>query len=238
MSGKNEGLSAFYRSAQWVKLLQVIKLERQNDQGEIICAHCGQPITRAYDIIGHHVIELNETNVCDADISLNPDNIVFVHHRCHNRIHNKLRYGEDVRQVYLVYGSPMSGKTTFVKDSMNAGDLVVDIDSIWQCISGCDRYVKPGRLNSCAFIIRDTLVDIIKHRTGKWLNAYIIGGYPLISERERMCRELGAREIFINTSQAECLHRLNNLSDGRDVEQWTSFIDEWWRRYTPHGSVQ
>lgn len=232
MSGKYT-LDTFYKSNAWYKLLQVIKSERINDDGDIVCEYCGEPIVRAYDCIGHHVIELDDSNVNDAEISLNPKLIQLVHHKCHNRIHNKFQYGASMRHVYLVYGSPLSGKTTWVNDVKNEGDLIVDIDSIWQCVSGCDRYVKPKVLNACVFSVRDCLLDAVKYRRGKWLNAYVIGGYPLISERERLCRELGAEEIFIDTSRDECLRRLAACNDGRNIGEWTGYVIDWWKRYAP-----
>lgn len=223
-------LGTFYRSREWRTLLDSLKLERVDDKGQIICKYCNKPITKAYDIIGHHKIELTEENVNDFNISLNPANIVFVHHRCHNYIHNKLGYSG--RKVFLVYGSPLSGKTTWVNNNMSEGDMVVDMDSIWQCISGCDRYIKPNRLKSVVFKVRDSLLDSIKYRYGKWRNAYIIGGYPYQSERERLCKELGAREIFIDVSKDECLNRLQSSED-RNKEEWEKYIDEWFDRYTP-----
>lgn len=223
-------LETFYRSREWRSLLENLKLERVDDKGQIICEYCQKPITRAYDVIGHHKEHLTEENVNDFNISLNPDNVSFVHHRCHNFIHNKLGYSG--RQVFVVYGAPLSGKTTWVKNNMSEGDMVVDMDSIWQCISGCDRYIKPNRLKSVAFKVRDSLIESIKYRYGKWSNAYIIGGYPYQSERERLCKELGAREIFIDVSKDECLDRLQN-SDDRKKDEWRKYIDEWFARYSP-----
>lgn len=220
----------FYRSKEWVNLLQVLKSERINVEGFIICEHCGKPIVRAYDCIGHHKTELTEENYTDYNISLNPDNIALVHHRCHNLIHNKLYSGN--RQVYIVYGSPLSGKSSYVAEAMTEGDLVIDIDSIWQCVSGCDRYVKPARLNSVVFAVRDNLLESVRYRRGKWLNAYIIGGYPYKAERERLIDSLGAREVFIDTPRDECINRLLASEDGRDIEQWFKYIDEWWLQYS------
>ena len=216
---------SFYRSKEWRKLLECIKDERINDEGVLICEYCGKPIVRAYDVIGHHKIELTEENVNDYDISLNPQNIMLCHHSCHNRIHNKLGYAN--REVYLIYGAPLSGKSTWVKESMSAGDLVIDIDSIWQCISNLSRYEKPARLKSIVFKVRDTLLDTVKYRLGKWNNAYIIGGYPLQSERERLIKELGAREVYIDATKEECIERLKAAGDGRNVEEWTGYIDRW-----------
>lgn len=224
-------LENFYRSNEWQKLLKVLKIERLNDDGELICWHCGKPIVKQYDAIGHHTIFLTEDNVNNYDISLNPSLIQFVHHRCHNKIHNKLGFMR--KEVFLVYGSPLSGKTTYVNSVKEPGDLIIDMDNIWQCVSGLDRYVKPKRLNSVVFGVRDYLLDCVFVRRGKWDNAYIIGGYPLISERERLCKELGAREIYIESNKDECIARLEHCND-RDVKEWTKYIDDWWRKYSPH----
>lgn len=225
------GLYNFYRSEQWQNLLKVLKNDpkRMDDKGNLICAYCGKPIVKAYDCIGHHVIHLTEENYSDYNISLNPINIQLVHHKCHNIIHDRLGIARQ-RQVFIVYGSPLSGKSTWVKDNMTEGDLVIDMDSIWQCVSGCDKYVKPNRLKSVVFAVRDNLLESVKYRRGKWLNAYVIGGYPFKGERERLVDILGAREVFIDTDKETCLSRLNE-SDGRDKETWEKYIADWWMQY-------
>lgn len=227
-------LYSFYRSKEWVNLLKQLKIERINDDGQIICEYCDKPIVKAYDIIGHHKIELTEENVNDFNISLNSENISFVHHRCHNYIHNKLGYS--VREVFIVYGAPLSGKRSWVDSVRNNGDLIIDIDSIWECLSGCKRYMKPNRLKSIVFKIRNELLESVKYRNGKWQNVYIIGTYPLVSERERLCKELGAREIFIESSRDECVQRLFSLDDNDyrkiDKANYLKYIDEWFERYT------
>ena len=225
-------LGNFYQSKEWRSLLATLKMERLNENGEIICEYCGKPITKAYDIIGHHKTELTDENVNDFNVSLNPTNVSFVHHRCHNYIHNKLGYS--VRHIFLVYGPPLAGKTTYVRNNADEGDLIIDMDNIWECISGCDRYVKPNRLKSIAFMIRDDLLNAVKYRQGKWNSAYIIGGYPLKSERERLCRELGAREIYIQASHESCLEKLAGTQDKRHDMQdaWKTFIDDWFERFS------
>lgn len=224
-------LDNFYSSKEWLKFRRVVIAERLTPEGETICEHCGKPIVKAYDIILHHVKELTEENVNDYNVSLNPDNIMLIHHKCHNIIHNKLGHRE--RGIYLVYGPPLSGKSSYVADIKQPGDLIIDIDSIWECVSGCNRYVKPGRLNSVVFGIRDYLLDAVRYRRGKWINAYIIGGYPLVSDRERLCRELGAQEIFIECEKEECIDRLLQCGDGRNIQEWIKFIDSWFDKYIP-----
>lgn len=219
-------LSDFYRTKEWRELIQIIRLERAQEEGVPICAYCGKPIVKAYDCIGHHIEPLTEENVYDASISLNPDNIMLVHHRCHNKIHDRLGLSY-TKQVFLVYGAPLSGKTSYVTKVMRAGDMVVDMDSIWQCVSGQDRYVKPQRLKQNVFAMRDFMIDMIRTHRGNWLNAYVIGGYPLVSERERLIRSLGAREIYIDTPKSDCLQRVE--SDNRPSE-YVDYIEDWFER--------
>lgn len=223
-------LFEFYRSKEWERFRQIVIAERIGDDGYIRDEVTGEPILNKYDLILHHKIELTEENVNDFCISLNPDNIMIVSHRTHNLIHEKLLNSR--REVFLVYGAPLSGKAEWVKDNANEGDLIVDIDSIWQCVSGCERYVKPNRLRSIVFRTRDTLIDAVKYRYGKWRNAYVIGGYPLLSERERLCKELSAREVFIDKTKDECLLRLETL-DGIDKKEFRQYIDDWYSKYIP-----
>lgn len=222
-------LQNFYQSKQWQKLLSVIKMERVNDDGQLICEKCGKPIVNKYDCIGHHTVFLTEENVNDSNISLNPELIQLVHHRCHNKIHDKLGYTK--REIFLVYGSPLSGKSTYINSVAEPGDLIVDIDLLWSAVSGQPLHVKPPRLNAVVFGLRNHLMDMVKYRLGKWNNCYIIGGFPLISERERICKEYGAREVFIDTDRLTCLKRLEE-SD-RDQEEYKKYIEDWWRKFSP-----
>ena len=132
-----------------------------------------------------------------------------------------------------MWGSPLAGKSSWVKQAAGEGDLIVDMDAIWQCVSGCDKYQKPGRLKSVVFGVRDTLIEMIRYRRGKWLNAYIIGGYPFSGERERMLDTLNAESIFIDTSESECRQRLEECNDGRNKEEWEEYISDWWEKFSP-----
>lgn len=218
-------LQTFYQSREWCRLMEEIKQERTNEEGKIICELCGKEIYKRYDCIGHHKQELNELNVNNLDISLNSNNIMLLHMRCHNEIHHKL--DSKYKNVYLIYGSPCSGKTTYVNNNMVYGDLVLDIDNIWQSISGLDRYIKPNKLKPIVFNVRDTILNCIKFRQGNWNNAYIIGGYPLRTERDRLSQELGAKTIFIDATKEECISRLYENPEGRDVEEWQGYIEHW-----------
>ncbi|MED4061693.1 HNH endonuclease signature motif containing protein [Priestia megaterium] len=217
-------LSNFYKSKQWTDLLEVLKLERADQNGDVICEYCGKPIIKKYDCIGHHKIALTEANVNDVNISLNPDNIMLVHFRCHNQLHERWGF-EKPKQVFVVYGAPCSGKSTWVNSVAGSDDLILDVDKIWECISICDKYHKPNRLKQNVFGIRDCLLEQVKMRVGKWKNAYIIGTYPLKMDRERLADKLGASLIFIEASKDECMSRAVN-------DEWKKFIDDWFATYS------
>lgn len=225
-------LKTFYRSKEWENLIQILKLERVNKKDSILyCEHCGKPLIHKYDIIGHHKIELTEANVNDVNISLNPENIILIHFRCHNEIHN--RFGYEQQKVYIVYGSPLAGKTSFVKENSSKDDIILDMDNIYNMINfNNNKYVKSNRLKSNVFIIRDCILDMIKCRTGKWRNAWIIGGYPLPMERKRLMDATGAKLIHIDTSKEECLKRLYNDPERQQViTQWEQYINDYFNKY-------
>ena len=226
-----KSLHDFYTSREWCKFrLQVIN-DRMTPNGDVLDEVTKKPITKKYDIILHHIEPLNEENVFDFNISLNPNNIMIVSHRTHNKIHNKLGYSN--KEVYLVYGPPCAGKSTYIKEVLEQGDLLIDIDNIRQCVSGCDKHITVPKLNSIVFGVRDYLMDAVKVRNGKWNKAYIVGGYPLLSERERICKETGAKEIYIECTKEECIQRLKDNPDNRNIDDWIKYINDWFDRYTP-----
>lgn len=214
-------LFSFYRSKEWKSLCEQLMLERLNENGEIICEHCGKPITVAYDCIRHHKTPLTELNVNDYNISLNKDNIALVHHRCHNEIHK--RFGTYTRHIYIVYGSPCAGKASFVNNSVSPGDLIVDIDRIYECINN-DR---SNKLYSNVIEIYRQLIDMIKTRNGRWNNAWIIRGFPLKMDRERLANELGAELVFVDTPKELCVHRAYE----RGGNEYVKLVNDWFLKY-------
>lgn len=221
-------LKTFYRSKEWENLLEILKLERVNESGDLLCEHCRQPIDKKYDCIGHHVIELTEQNVNDFNISLNPSNIQLIHFRCHNQKHR--RFGYNQQKVYIVYGSPLSGKTSWVKNNATKDDIILDLDNLYQAITINARYDKNKKISTNVFQLRDCMLDMIKCRTGKWNDAYIIGGYPSSIDRMRLSETLGAELIHIDTTKEECLRRLKEDTQ-RNQEDWLKYINDYWDRF-------
>lgn len=222
-------LKSFYNSKAWRTLRLNLISERKNK-----CARCGETIAYSKDIIGHHKIELTPENVHDANISLNPENIEIICFECHNKEHK--RFGFNVakgKQVFLVYGPPLSGKTSFVKENMSRGDLIVDIDKLYEAVTLLPCYDKPDALFRNVIGIHNQLLDNIKTRYGKWNNAWVIGGYADKYKRDRLANDIGAEVIFMDINKEECLKRLE-LDEGRKPwrAEWQQYINKWFEEYT------
>ena len=208
----------FYHSRKWEKFVANLKMQRVAEDGVLYCEDCGKPITKAYDCIGHHEIELTEDNVNDWTVSLNPDNVKLIHFKCHNIRHDRFTSGIWKQQVFLVYGSPRAGKTTFVREHAGKNDLIVDVDRIWEAVTLTGEKRKTMLPN--VLKIRDELISEISMRYGRWTRAYIIGGYPLQPERERIADLVGARIIYIDTDRETCLSRARSEDEEEIIERW------------------
>lgn len=224
-------LQSFYASTPWRNLRLTLILERGN-----ICEYCGTVIVNTNEIIGHHTIELNDTNVKDHTISLNPELIKLSCFDCHNKQEGHfLNPTNKPRGIYLVYGPPLAGKKTYVIENMSEGDIVVDIDALYEAISYQPKYIKPDKLLTNVIDVQRLLLDHIKTRQGKWRSAWIVGGYADKYRREMTIKDTGATPIFIDTSKDECLMRLGMIKDNRSKskKEWETYINRWFERYQP-----
>lgn len=219
-----------YNSTPFRKLRQNLMFERADSDGILRCEYCHKPIIHDYQCIAHHVKEVTSANLSNPEITLNPSNLQLVHLHCHNIIHNRFSYS--IQKVYLIHGSPYSGKLTFVNESKMPGDLVCDMNLIWQMVTGGELNNKPNFLTSVVFNIRDFMYEQIKMRAGKWFAAYVTTTEPRQGSRERICRALGAEPIHIPCTREIALNRLKNDCKREDFEaEWEEYINNYFERY-------
>lgn len=235
-------LHQFYSSKEWQDCKAQVLHERIRD-GEIRCEHCGKPILKNFNpqannnkgaMVFHHKVYLNSLNVNDASISINPSNIQILHWACHNEIHERFGGGKPEKKVYLITGAPCSGKTSFVKERLQANDLMLDIDDLWEMVSGQPRYIKPNSLKPIIFQLRDDYKGMISRGAGTWRNAYIIESLPSPTDRNREAdryRAFNVEIITMETGEAECIERLRRNPSGRNVEDYERYIKDYFSRY-------
>lgn len=235
----------FYNGEDWANCKAQVLQERLKD-GALYCEECGGLIVKDFNpnannnkgaLVFHHKRYLTNENVNDASISINPENIACLHWSCHNKVHERFIGGKREKKVYIVTGAPCSGKSSWVKERAEKGDIVFDIDTLWQCISGQPRYTKPKALNNLIFLLRRDIKDYITRSSfDNWRNAYIIESLPLAKDRRdeaERYKNYNVEVITMNASKEECLQRLLDDPNGRDVKEYTAFIENYFKRYTP-----
>lgn len=110
--------------------------------------------------------------------------------------------------VYLIHGSPCSGKTTYINEHIKDNDIVCDVDLIYQAIGNHDAHDADLYVHEVALMLKNNLLDIIRDRKGGWGNAYVVS---LANTKEKLQTEkerIKADEcIFIDTPYGVCMER-------------------------------
>lgn len=210
-----------------------------------ICAECGKPGEEV-----HHIEFLTPLNINDPEITLGANNLVLLCRDCHFDKHrgtnplaksfkNKKRvatsngyYFDDEGNLvpiskYIVYGSPGSGKSTYVREHRAVGDLVVDLDLIKQAISMVNRTNDTDNLLDISIGIRDYIYKRIEENNVDTKAIWIIASLPKRKEREELSKRLGADLIFIDKDIDECLNNayMDNKRKDKTLEKY--IIEKW-----------
>lgn len=221
-------IHAFYCRKDYLDLAQACKIKSGG-----VCAKCGG-VFDISELRPHHKVELTLDNIDDVNITLNPDNIEVLCHDCHNAAHKRFGYAVGAKHVYLVYGSPCAGKTTYVNSVATRNDLIVDLDKIHRAICICGLYDKPDATKRIAFNVRDYLLDEVRTATPrrKWQDAYIIGTYPDRIDRDVFVQDYGAELVHIDTSKEECIKRAYQDIERSSIRDAViGWINAYWERY-------
>jgi hypothetical protein len=219
----HEFAKKLYASKAWIELRQCLIIERGP-----VCQKCGRIMADTSKLIGHHTIALTANNVNDPSVALNKELIKLYCLDCHNKLPGHFNSGNH-REVYLVYGAPCSGKMSLVNQMAERGDIIYDIDRVFECISGRPLYDKPDNLRFNAFAIRDKMLDMLKTRYGQWYSAFVVGTYPNKAERERVATDLGAELLYCNATREQCYA---TMQQRQLPTSYAEYIDRWFEDFT------
>lgn len=125
-------------------------------------------------------------------------------------------------KVYVVHGSPLSGKTSYVKKRIGRNDIVFDYDKIHSALSFRPDHDHNINLMPYVLDIREMILRKLKSEE-KIDNAWIITtkiGWQLRNDLVGLNPEY----IKIESDMETCLERLEANPDGRDKELWTKLI--------------
>lgn len=110
--------------------------------------------------------------------------------------------------VYLIYGSPCSGKTTYIKEHLKDGDIVCDVDRLYSSVSLNEEHQTELYAQEVASKLYTEMLNIIRDREGNWKNAYVVSVANTSERVKKESERIKADEtIFIDTPYEVCIER-------------------------------
>jgi len=231
----------FYKSQLWQRVRDSYAASKDG-----LCELCGRPGEEV-----HHIRPLTIENIGDPDIAYGFDNLQLLCRDCHFRIHDKaykrkpfyerglLVYDDEGNpmpkgKVVIVWGSPASGKTTYVKEHMVPGDLIVDLDNIIRCFTGLTNKVHDNAeiRPYLGFVIKvqDYVYKIIEERSFNFTTAWIIAGLPEKKERLALAERFHAELIHMDASRETALSRADSDPNRENKERQKHIINYYFER--------
>lgn len=110
--------------------------------------------------------------------------------------------------VYLIYGSPCSGKSTYVKENFKPGDIVCDVDRLYAALCFNEEHKEELYAQEVAKSLYTELLDIIRDRKGHWKNAYVVSLANTPEKVKAAMERVNAdKAVFIDTPFEVCMER-------------------------------
>lgn len=173
-------------------------------------------IERDIDIIDKDAIDTDIVNQVSVDTDVTESDII------------------DTFGVVVVWGSPASGKTTYVKQHMQKGDMVVDLDYIKQAISLQGKTASTDNLLPVALDLRNYIYDLISRRDIiETDTVWVVAGLPNYEDREEIKRKLRPNAmIYINSTLERCIEQAMGDKERGDKDLQVKIIHKWYENYT------
>jgi hypothetical protein len=133
--------------------------------------------------------------------------------------------------VTVVCGAPGSGKTRWVAENFQRGDLVVDIDTLYMALSGLPMYDKPQQLLPFVCEARDAIYRRMC-RTNAVRHAWIITSDPNTETRKQLRTFFAASVLVMDVTAAVCLERISmDPRRAGQMDLWTPLVMRWYRTF-------
>lgn len=109
--------------------------------------------------------------------------------------------------------------------------MIVDVDAIYQALSGLEWYEKPECLLPFVLEARDAALRRLS-KESEVRHAWVITSEGDNRKLERMSGMLSATLIVLDVAPSECLQRITNDERRADkAELWKPLIEHWWTQH-------
>ena len=133
------------------------------------------------------------------------------------------------RKAFLIYGSPCSGKSSYVTKHAKSDDVIIDIDRLHMAISPLPLHERNDDLTAVVYAMQDAIVSHIARGLWHGGDVWVITCAAKRSQRQRWRRELGAEPQLIKADRSTCLARAKR----ERPTIWQEYIDRWFYDYEP-----
>ena len=132
-------------------------------------------------------------------------------------------------KLVIVYGAPMSGKTTYVNEQLTNKDIVYDYDALAKTITNSDYQQYNDNAHELLLTIRDSMIDYAKWNDKGTM--YIITTFlsKVILNRLKTL-SIDAKYIKMDVDINTCLKRLYE-TDRHDAHEVEQVIHDWYARH-------
>jgi hypothetical protein len=127
-------------------------------------------------------------------------------------------------KLTVVAGPPASGKTTYVREHKQPGDLVIDMDALAVALGSDVSHGHDERILPFVFAARDGALERMG-RPNDIGRVWIIRGAPSNRERREWWQ---ATVVVLETPADECKRR---AAEAGRPSIWADLIDAWWSDY-------
>lgn len=136
--------------------------------------------------------------------------------------------------IRIIAGPPGSGKSTIVSRLFSKGDILIDLDRIYEAITNLNSHnEKDIDLLKISLYIRSCLYEYIR-RYVRERNVWVIACMPNGRKREMLSRQLcDAKVYLVKTTPEECMKNILNDESREYSEQYAQqIVDEWFTKFS------
>lgn len=166
---------------------------------------------------------------------------------CHAKKSARERGG--LHDVWLICGPPGAGKSTYVKQHMLPGDMVLDWDRLMIALSGRDWHAERDWNDTTEHFLRyvgaayDAVIatmerhkQTLRRTTEGWIQplTWVLGTLAARQRRRILANRIGARCLVLAAPAELCYaHIASDPVRKHDVARWVPLVQDWWARYEP-----